>query len=143
MKEQTYGWGKSASLVYGNGSLYLGGSYEETGGGSEWGLAFVRMGSTAIDVDSKISILHYSDDDSTAGCSATPGFSDTTLALFINNIGYDSTLNKIFGTSKTHDHSGNTQGVDLIIFTVAVDANGDASTTSGDFKAAKISALNN
>ena len=89
-KEQSSGYGHSASLLYAsNNSLYLGGSYDENGS-ARWGLAFVRIGSSGIDVDSKISILHFTDDDAAGGCSSNLGFTDTAMAPYINHIGYSA-----------------------------------------------------
>ena len=105
-KEQSSGYGKSASLLYAsNNNLYLGGSYDASGN-EEWGLAFVRIGSSGIDVDSKISILHYTDSSSAGGCSGNIGYDDVATASHITNLGYDGAKNKMFGVSATHNHSG-------------------------------------
>lgn len=132
VKEQSSGYGHSASLLNAsNGSLYLGGSYDASGN-AEWGLAFVRIGSSGIDVDSKISILHFTDDVGGSDCSSNLGFTKTHEAPYVDNIGYDGAKNKMFGTSATNNHTGNKQGKKVIIFTAVLDANGDASTAAGD-----------
>ena len=142
VKEQSSGYGHSASLLYAsNNNLYLGGSYDASGS-ARWGLAFVRIGSSGVDVDSKISILHFTGDNGGGDCSNDLGFTDTTLAPYINHIGYDGVKNKMFGTSATNNHAGNMQGKDMIIFTVVLDSNGDASTAAGDLKTTKITGWN-
>ena len=87
--------------------------------------------------------MHFIDDDNTAGCSANLGHDNVALAPYIDHIGYDSSLNKIFGTTTTNNHANNKQGFKILIFTVALDANGDASTAAGDFKANRIINLGN
>lgn len=142
-KEQLNGYGHSSSLLSAtNNELYLGGSYDASGA-AKWGLAFVRIGSSGIDVDSKISILHFSDSDGDAGCSTDPGFTDTATAPYIDNFGFDSAKNKIFGTTTTNNHNGSEQSKDAIIFTVVLDSNGDASTVAGDLKTTKVTGLGN
>ena len=74
-------------------------------------------------------------------CDANLGFTDEQLAPYIDNIGYDSARNKMFGTSATNNHDDFKEGKDVIIFTVVLDSNGDASLEGGDLKMAKITHL--
>ena len=74
-------------------------------------------------------------------CDANLGFTDEKLAPYIDNIGYDSNKNKMFGTSATNNHDDWKEGKNVIIFTVVLDSNGDASLDERDLKMAKITDL--
>lgn len=121
-----------------NDEIYLGGSYSNSSSDPRWGLAFTRIGSSGISVDSKISILYFNDDNDNAGCSGNLGFQKLDKAPYINHMGYDSSKNKMFGVSTTNNHKNKDQGKDVIIFTVVLDSNGDASSAAGDLQMTKI-----